>query len=108
LINKIVHNLNILLTDRNSSKDDIKKLRKETILLYKKFIIEYNNLPKKNIKKESINDKIKRINKLKKSIEIKTVNVHSVKLKKDEWLKYFSAMLEKGDTVKILKRDFSN
>ncbi|MDD2871354.1 MAG: S8 family serine peptidase [Candidatus Gracilibacteria bacterium] len=47
LANKVVYNLNTLLTDKTLTKDEIMSIREETISYYKQFIIEYNKLPNK-------------------------------------------------------------
>jgi hypothetical protein len=101
LANKVIYNLNKLLTDKSLSKEKINIIRNNTVFIYKVFINEYNTLPKKYIRKtiyEKIqisniktNQKVSQVvNKI-----IMTVNVHSVKLKRDINLKYFYAMLEK-------------
>lgn len=46
LANKVVHNLNKLLTDKTLTKDQIIKIRQETISIYKNYIKEYMVLPK--------------------------------------------------------------
>jgi hypothetical protein len=45
LVNKVVLNLNRILTDKTLSKLAIYVLRKETISTYKKYLVEYKKLP---------------------------------------------------------------
>lgn len=45
LVNKVVLNLNRILTDKSLSKAEIKKLKAETISTYKKYLAEYKKLP---------------------------------------------------------------
>jgi len=87
LVNKITYNLNAILTDKSLSKKDIELIRKNTITLYKEFIIEIEKLPKK----ESVIEKITTINSERN--KIKTL------------LKYFYAMLEQWDTVEVLNKN---
>ena len=45
--NRVVHNLNILVTHTDLTKDEIKDLREKTIELYKLYLKEYRKLPNK-------------------------------------------------------------
>jgi hypothetical protein len=45
LVNKVVFNLNRILTDKTLSKPAYKKLKKEIISTYKKYLLEYKKLP---------------------------------------------------------------